>query len=108
MSDALSEVFTALGDPTRRSIIERLSRGEATINELAEPFELSVPTVSRHVSVLERAGLVRKTRRGQQRSCRLDTDRLRDAELWIAEYRVFFERRFDALERHLATMTEKE
>jgi len=101
MSDPLSEVFTALADPTRRAILERLSRGDATVTELAEPFTLSLPTVSRHIAALERAGLIRKRRRGQERACTLETARLREAEDWIAEYRQFFERRFDALERHL-------
>lgn len=99
--DTLSETFTALADPTRRAIIARLSRGEATVSELAEPFALSLPTVSRHIASLERAGLVRKSRRGQERTCTLDTDRLRDAEDWICEYRDFFEGRFDALSRQL-------
>lgn len=102
MTDLLSETFTALADPTRRAIIARLSRGEATVTELAEPFALSLPTVSRHIASLERAGLVRKARRGQERTCALNTDRLRDAEDWIAEYRDFFESRFDALSRQLS------
>ena len=104
----LSTIFTALADPTRRAIVERLSRGEATVNELAEPFALSVPTVSRHVAVLERAGLVRKTRRAQQRSCTLEPGRLSEAEQWITEYRQFFERRFDALEQQLHLTSDKE
>lgn len=108
MADALSETFTALADPTRRAIIARLARGEATVTELAEPFALSLPTVSRHIASLERAGLVRKSRRGQVRTCALDTERLRDAEQWIAEYRDFFEDRFDALSRQLGTAREKE
>ncbi|SFR88740.1 Helix-turn-helix domain-containing protein [Microbacterium sp. cf046] len=102
MQDDLSETFTALADPTRRAIIARLARGEASVTELAEPFALSLPTVSRHIAALERAGLVRKRRRGQERTCTLDTDRLRAAEDWIAEYRSFFESRFDALARQLA------
>ncbi len=102
MDDELSETFTALADPTRRAIIARLASGEATVTELAEPFALSLPTVSRHIASLERAGLVRKSRRGQERTCTLDTDRLREAEDWIAEYRGFFESRFDALARQLA------
>lgn len=102
MQDELSETFTALADPTRRAIIARLASGEATVTELAEPFTLSLPTISRHIASLERAGLVRKSRRGQERTCSLDTDRLREAEDWIAEYRGFFEGRFDALARQLA------
>jgi DNA-binding transcriptional ArsR family regulator len=106
--DALSTIFTALADPTRRAIVERLARGDATVTELAEPFALSVPTVSRHVAVLERAGLVHKTRHAQQRSCTLEPGRLGEAEQWIAEYRRFFERRFDALEQQLNQASDEE
>lgn len=108
MQDRLSETFSALADPTRRAIIARLARGEASVSELAEPFALSLPTVSRHIASLERAGLVRKLRRGQERTCALDTARLRDAEEWIGEYRGFFESRFDALERQIAAQVSKE
>lgn len=101
MVDVLSTTFAALADPTRRAILARLARGDATVGELAEPFALSLPTVSRHIAVLERAGLVRKRRRGQERACTLDEARLREAEEWIAEYRTYFERRFDALENQL-------
>jgi DNA-binding transcriptional ArsR family regulator len=106
--DTLTETFSALADPTRRAIIARLSRGEATVTELAEPFALSLPTVSRHIASLERAGLVRKSRRGQERTCTLETDRLRDAEDWICEYRDFFEGRFDALSRQLTAQKTEE
>jgi DNA-binding transcriptional ArsR family regulator len=102
MHDELTATFTALADPTRRAIIARLARGEATVSELAEPFALSLPTVSRHIAALERAGLVRKSRRGTERTCTLAADRLREAEDWIAEYRGFFESRLDALARQLA------
>jgi len=105
MQDTLTETFAALADPTRRAILERLARGDATVGELAEPFTLSLPTVSRHIAALERVGLVRKRRRGQERACTLDTARLAEAEDWITEYRVFFERRFDALERQLRKTT---
>ena len=108
MADTLTETFAALADPTRRAILERLARGDATVSELAEPFSLSLPTVSRHIAALERVGLVRKRRRGQERACTLETARLAEAEDWIAEYRVFFERRFDALERHLRKTTGSE
>ena len=101
MPDALSDVFSALADPTRRAILARLAEGPATVGELAEPFALSLPTVSRHIAALEKAGLVRKTRRGQERVVELESARLRDAEEWIAEYRRFFESRFDALARQL-------
>ncbi|WP_314503125.1 metalloregulator ArsR/SmtB family transcription factor [uncultured Microbacterium sp.] len=108
MDDLLSETFSALADPTRRGIIVRLSRGEATVSELAEPFDLTLPTVSRHIASLERAGLVRKSRRGQERTCSLETDRLREAEDWIAQYRDFFESRFDALSRQLTVQVQAE
>lgn len=104
MTDQLSIVFSALADPTRRAIIERLADGPATVGELAEPFALSLPTVSRHVAALEAAGLVRKTRDGQHRPCRLEPAGLSAAEHWIGEYRDFFERRFDALELRLAKL----
>ncbi|MGC5172400.1 ArsR/SmtB family transcription factor [Micromonospora sp. DT81.3] len=105
MTDDLSATFAALADPTRRAILERLSRGEATIGELAEPFDLSLPAVSRHITVLEQAGLVIKHRHAQQRSCRIEPARLRDAEDWIGRYRSFFEERFDRLGRQLAGLT---
>ena len=108
MTDTLTETFAALADPTRRAILERLARGDATVGELAEPFALSLPTVSRHIAALERVGLVRKRRRGQERACTLETARLAEAEDWIAEYRAFFERRFDALERQLRKTTGSE
>lgn len=108
MTDELSDVFAALADPTRRAIVARLSSGDATVGELAHPFDLSLPTVSRHIAVLERAGLIRKKRRGQERACTLDTARMRRAEDWIAEYRQFFEGRFDALARQLAPETRTE
>ena len=101
--DALSLTFAALADPTRRSILARLTQGEATVNELAEPFAMSLPSVSRHLKVLERAGLVSKGRTAQWRPCRLET-----RQLEAAPYRDFFESRFDRLEEHLATMIQKE
>jgi DNA-binding transcriptional ArsR family regulator len=106
MSDALSATFAALADPTRRAILARLTRGEATVTELARPFAMSLPTVSRHLQVLERAGLVVKSRDAQWRRCRLDTTPLRELDAWLVEYRRFFEGRFDLLERHLRTLTE--
>ncbi|GAA1921163.1 metalloregulator ArsR/SmtB family transcription factor [Microbacterium aoyamense] len=101
MTDELSAVFSALADPTRRAILARLTEGPATVGDLAEPFALSLPTVSRHIAALEKAGLVRKSRRGQERVVELESARLRDAEEWIAEYRRFFESRFDALAQQL-------
>ena len=102
MADALSATFAALADPTRRSILARLTRGEATVNELAEPFDMSLPAVSRHLKVLERAGLVSKGRSAQWRPCRLEVGQLQAADVWMEPYRAFFENRFDRLEAQLA------
>jgi DNA-binding transcriptional ArsR family regulator len=107
-TDALSLTFSALADPTRRSILARLAQGEATVNELAEPFDISLPSVSRHLKVLEKAGLVSKGRSAQWRPCRLETRQLEAADEWMAPYRDFFEQRFDRLEEHLKTMVDKE
>jgi DNA-binding transcriptional ArsR family regulator len=104
MDDALSVTFSALADPTRRAILARLSRGPATINELAEPFAMTLPSVSRHVKVLEEAGLVVKQRDAQFRPCRLEVQPLEAADSWLAEYRVFFSQRFDRLEDQLKDM----
>jgi DNA-binding transcriptional ArsR family regulator len=103
MRDALSTTFAALADPTRRSILARLTRGEATVNELAAPFAMSLPAVSRHLKVLENAGLVSKGRSAQWRPCRLEVEQLRIADEWLAPYREFFESRFDRLEEQLKT-----
>ena len=102
--DALSATFAALADPTRRAMLARLTRGEATVNQLAEPFAISLPAVSRHLKVLERAGLVTKSRTAQYRPCRLDTEQLERVDEWMAPYRAFFDVRLDRLEQHLATM----
>jgi DNA-binding transcriptional ArsR family regulator len=102
MTDALSMTFAALADPTRRSILARLARGEATVTELAAPFAMSLPSVSRHLKVLEQAGLVSKSRSAQWRPCRLEAAQLRAADEWMAPYREFFERRFDRLEDQLS------
>lgn len=107
MSDPLSVTFAALADPTRRAILARLSQGQATVTELAEPFTMSLPTVSRHLKVLEKAGLVVKSRAAQWRPCRLETAPLRGVDDWLATYRAFFEDRFDLLERHLRTLTDR-
>jgi len=106
MPDPLSMTFAALADPTRRAILARLARGQATVTELAEPFAMSLPTVSRHLKVLENAGLVVKTRDAQWRPCRLETAPLRGVDDWLDTYREFFEGRFDLLERHLRTLTD--
>ena len=104
MTDLLSITFAALADPTRRAILARLTHGPATINQLAEPFAMTLPSVSRHVKVLEEAGLVSKAREAQFRSCRLETLPLEAADQWLAEYRQFFTERFDRLEAKLKLM----
>src|SRR6476659_5250775 len=97
----LDAMFAALADPTRRSIVVRLTHGEATVNELAEPFAMSVQAVSRHIHVLERAGLISRSRHRQTRPCRLDPDALRAATSWIDEQRKVWTERFDRLDQHL-------
>ncbi len=104
MQDALSSTFAALADPTRRAILARLSLGETSVTELAQPFEMSMPAVSKHLKVLERAGLISRGREAQWRPCRLDAGPLKDAASWIEEYRRFWSGHFDALERYLDTM----
>jgi DNA-binding transcriptional ArsR family regulator len=101
-SDSLSTTFSALADPTRRAILARLASGEASVTELAEPFDMSLPAVSKHLKVLERAGLISRNREAQWRRCRLDAAPLRDVSDWIEEYRSFWEERFDRLEAYLA------
>ena len=109
LPDALSATFAALADPTRRSILAQLSRGEATVGELAAPHSMSLPAVSRHLKVLEAAGLVIKTREAQWRQCRLDIAPLRDVDAWMSTYREFFTRSIDRLEEHLkATQQRRE
>jgi DNA-binding transcriptional ArsR family regulator len=99
--DTLSRTFAALADPTRRSILARLSEGEATVKELAAPHSLSLPAISKHLKVLQNAGLVTKRREAQTRPCTLNAAPLRDAEAWLQQYRRFFEESFDRLEEHL-------
>lgn len=103
--DQLSVTFAALADPTRRAILARLAQGPATVNELAEPFEISLPAVSRHLKVLERAGLITRGRSAQWRPCRLETAPLETASAWIDDYRRFWEDRFGQLAKHLDNIT---
>jgi DNA-binding transcriptional ArsR family regulator len=100
--DTLSVTFAALADPTRRAVLARLRKGEATVTQLAEPFDMSLPAVSRHLKVLERAGLVSKGRDAQWRPCRLDAAPLREVDEWVKGYRAFFEDRYDRLAAQLA------
>jgi DNA-binding transcriptional ArsR family regulator len=101
-ADRLSNTFAALADPTRRAILSRLAEGDATVSELAAPHAMSLPSVSRHLKVLERAGLVVKGRAAQWRPCRLEAAPLAEADAWMAPYREFFKERFARLERQLA------
>ena len=102
--DDLDAMFSALADPTRRSIVAHLTNGEATVNELAEPFAMSVQAVSRHIQVLERAGLIARGRHRQTRPCRLVPDALRTATDWIDEQRRVWTERLDQLDRHLSDL----
>jgi DNA-binding transcriptional ArsR family regulator len=99
--DQLSATFAALADPTRRAILARLADGEATVTELAEPFAMSLPAVSKHLKVLERAGLIGRGRTAQWRPCRLEAAPLEDVTGWLERYRVFWEDSFDRLDEHL-------
>jgi DNA-binding transcriptional ArsR family regulator len=101
MPDRLSETFSALADPTRRAILARLASGEATVTELAEPFEMSLPAVSKHLKVLQRAGLIARGREAQWRPCRLEAAPLHDAADWIEHYRRFWEESLDRLDAYL-------
>src|SRR6186997_2809146 len=106
--DPLSTTFAALADPTRRAILARLSEGEATVNELAAPHAMSLPSVSRHLKVLERAGLVVKSKSAQWRPCRLVGAPLAEADAWLETYRDFFETRLARLEQQLASKRNEE
>jgi DNA-binding transcriptional ArsR family regulator len=103
-SDHLSSTFAALADPTRRAILARLASGEATVSELAEPFEMSLPAISKHLKVLERAGLIARGREAQYRPCRIDPAPLKDVSIWVDRYRQMWEQRFDRLEAYLQEM----
>jgi DNA-binding transcriptional ArsR family regulator len=100
-TDQLSMTFAALADPTRRAILARLAQGEATVNELAEPFALSLPTVSKHLKVLQQAGLISQGRRAQWRPCRLEAAPLQDVANWTEGYRRFWDENFDRLDEYL-------
>ena len=100
-ADALSPTFAALADPTRRAILARLAGGEATVTELARPFAMSMPAVSKHLKVLERAGLIRRSRDKQRRPSRIDAQRLKDVSDWVESYREIWEQRFDRLDDYL-------
>jgi DNA-binding transcriptional ArsR family regulator len=105
---ALNATFGALSDPTRRAILARLSKGEATVKELAAPFDVSLPAISKHLRVLESAGLLRREIDGRIHHCRLAADPMKDAASWIEQYRAFWEFQFDALQKYLETTANKE
>jgi DNA-binding transcriptional ArsR family regulator len=102
--DGLNETFAALADPTRRAILARLALGETSVNELAKPFEMSLPAVSRHLKVLEHAGLIARSRDAQWRPCRLKPEQLKTAADWLEGYRRFWEESFDRLDVYLKTL----
>ena len=104
----LTATFAALADPTRRAILARLASGEASVSALAEPFAMSLPAVSKHLKVLERAGPITRGRAAQWRPCRLEAAPLKDAADWLEEYRRFWEESFDRLEEYLRELQEKE
>lgn len=100
-TDPLSTTFAALADPTRRAILARLAVGESSVNQLAEPFEISLPAISRHLKVLENAGLITRGRDAQWRPCKLNPDRLKTVDDWLDDYRRFWEESFDRLDEYL-------
>jgi DNA-binding transcriptional ArsR family regulator len=107
-ADRLTETFAALADPTRRAILARLALGETSVTELAEPFKMSLPAVSKHLKVLERAGLIMRGREAQWRPCRLEPAPLKDVDDWIEHYRKFWEQSFDRLDEYLRELQSKE
>lgn len=106
--DKLGITFAALADPTRRAILGRLSSGEASVTELAQPFDMTMPAITKHLKVLERAGLIERGRQAQWRPCRLRAAPLREAASWIENYRRFWEESFDRLDDYLKTLKLKE
>ena len=108
VADQLTLTFSALADPTRRAILGRLSRGEKSVTELAEPFRMSLPAVSKHLKVLERAGLISRGREAQWRPCRLKAKPLREVADWVDHYRKFWEESFDRLDEYLKELQKKE
>lgn len=106
--DSLSVTLSALADPTRRAILARLAAGEATVNELAEPFDISLPAVSRHLKVLETAGLIARGREAQWRPCRLETNALKNVDDWLAHYRRFWTQSFDKMDAYIAELKRRE
>jgi len=108
LSDQLSSTFAALADPTRRAILARLRTGEASVTDLAEPFDISLPAITKHLKVLQRAGLITRTREAQWRPCQLDAKPLRDIADYLEPYRRFWEARLDRMEGYLKALQAKE
>lgn len=106
--DALSAKFAALSDPTRRAILARLALGQSSVSELAQPFAMSLPAISKHLKVLQSAGLIARGREAQWRPCRIEPNGLKDVDVWLEEYRRFWEASFDRLETYLQTLQSKE
>jgi DNA-binding transcriptional ArsR family regulator len=106
--DRLSMTFAALADPTRRAILARLAKGESTVNELAEPFDMSLPAVSKHLKVLERAGLIARSREAQWRPCRIEPRALKDVDDWLGRYRRMWDERLDRLDDYLRELQGKD
>ncbi|MBK7054054.1 MAG: winged helix-turn-helix transcriptional regulator [Leptospiraceae bacterium] len=107
-TDKLSLTFGALADPTRRAMLARLSKGEASVSELAEPFDMSMPAITKHLKVLEKAGLITRGKDAQWRPCHLKTEPLHEANNWLDQYRKFWEERFDRLDEYLKEIQKKE
>ncbi len=106
--DRLSQTFAALANATRRAILARLAEGEATVNELAEPFNLSLPTISKHIRVLERAGLITQGQKAQYRPCTIDVTPLEEVSQWTEQYRHIWEARFDRMDAYISQLNHKE
>jgi DNA-binding transcriptional ArsR family regulator len=107
-TDRLSSTFAALSDPTRRAILARLALGETSVSELAEPFAMSLPAISKHLKVLERAGLITRGRDAQMRPCKIEVKALKEADDWLEEYRRLWEQRLDRLDDYLQTLQAQE
>ncbi|MEL7234749.1 MAG: metalloregulator ArsR/SmtB family transcription factor [Chloroflexota bacterium] len=106
--DTLSQTFSALAHPTRRAILERLAKGEATVNELAKPFDMSLPAISKHIKVLERAGLIKQGQNAQYRPCTLDATPLREVSTWTEQYRRFWGDSFDRMDNYIKQLNDPE
>ena len=108
LSDSLGATFAALADPTRRAILERLAHGEASVTELAEPFQVSLPAISKQLRVLEQAGLLTREKHGRVRRCRLEAEPMKEAVQWLARYRRYWERQLDSLADYLNEIQDEE